>query len=140
MTHNLSIVILLLPLMIFCHIVDDYYLQGWLASGKQRKWWKENAPNNFYKNDYKAALVAHAFSWSFCINFPMLAYAVYTHNLKPFLLVYLISLILNTAIHAVVDDLKANKHEINLIADQSIHLCQILISWVVYIFVILWGK
>jgi hypothetical protein len=30
--------------------------------------------------------------------------------------------------------------EINLIADQSIHLCQILISWVVYIFVILWGK
>ena len=38
MTNNLSIVILLLPLMIFCHIVDDYYLQGWLASGKQRKW------------------------------------------------------------------------------------------------------
>lgn len=29
--------------MVFCHIVDDYYLQGWLASAKQRKWWEENA-------------------------------------------------------------------------------------------------
>ena len=30
--------------MIFCHIVDDYYLQGWLASAKQKVFWKENAP------------------------------------------------------------------------------------------------
>ena len=29
--------IFLLILMIFCHIVDDYYLQGWLASAKQKK-------------------------------------------------------------------------------------------------------
>ena len=137
MTNNLSIVILLLPLMIFFHIVDDYYLQGWLASGKQRKWWKENAPDDFYKNDYKAALVAHAFSWSFCINFPMLAYVVYAHHLNPFLLVYIISIILNTIIHAVVDDLKANKHEINLIADQSIHLIQIFITFAAY-FIICW--
>lgn len=135
MANNLSIIILLLPLMIFCHIVDDYYLQGWLASGKQRKWWEENAPDSFYKNDYKAALVAHAFSWSFCINLPMLAYAVYSHNLNPFLLVYMISLILNMAIHALVDNMKANRHEINLIADQSIHLIQIFITFVVYLMI-----
>ena len=135
MANNLSIVILLLPMMVFCHIVDDYYLQGWLASGKQKKWWEQNAPDNLYKNDYKAALIAHAFSWSFCINFPMLAYAVYTHHLKPFLLVYIISIILNTIIHAIVDDLKANKHEINLIADQSIHMIQILITFATYLIV-----
>ena len=26
--------------MIFFHIVDDYYLQCWLASAKQKQWWK----------------------------------------------------------------------------------------------------
>lgn len=31
-------------LMIFLHIIDDYKLQGWLASAKQKKYWKENAP------------------------------------------------------------------------------------------------
>jgi hypothetical protein len=46
-------------------------------------------------------------------------------------------LVVNTIIHYIVDDLKANKLKINLIADQSIHLFQILISWVVYMFVIL---
>ncbi len=40
-------------LMIFCHIVDDYYLQGILAKMKQKMWWKENAPDNIhYKYDY----------------------------------------------------------------------------------------
>ena len=24
--------------MVFAHIVDDYYLQGWLASTKQKDW------------------------------------------------------------------------------------------------------
>lgn len=28
--------IILLLGMLFCHIVDDYYLQGWLASAKQK--------------------------------------------------------------------------------------------------------
>ena len=46
----------LLISMLFCHIVDDYYLQGWLASAKQRKWWKQNAPDNLYKYDYIMAM------------------------------------------------------------------------------------
>ena len=137
MTHNLSIVILLLPLMIFCHIVDDYYLQGWLASAKQKKWWEENAPNALYKNDYKVALLVHSFSWAFSINLPVLVYALFFQILPTIILPYFILLVVNMIIHCIVDNLKANKLEINLIADQSIHLCQILISWVVYIFVIL---
>ena len=28
--------LIILVSMIFCHIVDDYYLQDWLASAKQR--------------------------------------------------------------------------------------------------------
>ena len=38
--------------MIFCHIVDDYYLQGILASMKQRKWWEEHYPQKSYNYDY----------------------------------------------------------------------------------------
>ena len=41
-----------LLLMIFFHIVDDYYLQGWLASAKQKEWWKQNAPQCLYQYDY----------------------------------------------------------------------------------------
>lgn len=137
MTHNFSIAILLFPLMIFCHIVDDYYLQGWLASAKQKKWWEENAPNELYKNDYKVALLVHSFSWAFSINLPVLVYALFFQILPTIILPYFILLVVNMIIHCIVDNLKANKLEINLIADQSIHLCQILISWVVYIFVIL---
>lgn len=38
--------------MIFLHIVDDYYLQGILAQMKQKKFWKEQAPDVKYKYDY----------------------------------------------------------------------------------------
>ena len=31
---------ILILCMFFCHIADDYYLQGWLASAKQKKWWR----------------------------------------------------------------------------------------------------
>ena len=38
MTNHETILFILIPIMIFCHVVDDYYLQGWLASAKQKKW------------------------------------------------------------------------------------------------------
>ena len=132
MTHNLSIVILLLPLMIFCHIVDDYYLQGWLASAKQKKWWEENAPNELYKNDYKVALLVHSFSWAFSINLPVLVYALFFQILPTIILPCFILLVVNMIIHCIVDNLKANKLKINLLTDQIIHLIQVLISWFIY--------
>jgi hypothetical protein len=30
-------------MMIFCHTIDDYALQGKLADLKQQAWWKVNA-------------------------------------------------------------------------------------------------
>lgn len=60
--------------MIFCHIVDDYYLQGWLASAKQKSWWEKNAPDDLYKHDYMMALFMHSFSWTFMM---MLAPTLY---------------------------------------------------------------
>jgi hypothetical protein len=67
---------ILLLAILFCHIVDDYYLQGWLASAKQKSWWEKNAPDNLYKNDYIMALCEHAFSWTFMI---MLIPTIYTY-------------------------------------------------------------
>jgi hypothetical protein len=111
-------------LMIFCHIVDDYYLQAtWLSSGKQKTWWQENAPNKLYKYDYIWALLMHSFSWSFMIMLPIAF--VYEFNISKFF-VYIF--ILNVIVHAITDNEKANKFTINLWADQLIHLSQITLT------------
>lgn len=120
----------LLVIMIFCHIVDDYYLQGCLANMKQKKWWKQNAPQELYKYDYIVALIAHSFSWAFMILLPLMIY-MFVNNCFS-ISFYITSLIINIIIHAVTDNLKANKLTINLIIDQSIHLIQILISYFIF--------
>lgn len=115
--------------MIFCHIVDDYYLQGILASMKQKSWWNKNAPDKMYKYDYIVALLMHSFSWSFMVMLPIIVYIlIYNLNIHVILIVIYI---INTVIHSIVDDLKANKLKINLIVDQSIHLMQILLTWLI---------
>ena len=107
-------------LMIFCHIVDDYYLQGWLASAKQKKYWEENAPDKKYKYDYIWALLMHSFSWSFMIMLPIAHVKGFNIGIE-FVSVFIANLIT----HAVVDDLKANDRVINLWVDQLIHIAQI---------------
>ena len=113
----------ILLLMIFCHIVDDYYLQGWLASAKQKKWWEENAPNKLYKYDYIWALIMHSFSWAFMIMLPI----AYVYNFK-IDVSFIVCLIANLIIHAGTDHEKANKFTINLWVDQVVHLSQILLT------------
>ena len=109
--------------MIFCHIIADYNLQGWLASAKQKSYWKENAPNEMYKHDYICALVMHSFSWTFMIMLPLI-YAV-GFKVDSFLLFLFVS---NVLIHAITDNFKANTKVINLWQDQSIHMYQIIIT------------
>lgn len=122
--------IALLIFMIFAHITDDYYLQGWLASAKTKNWWKKNAPDKFYSKDYIMALFCHSLSWSIMVFLPILIYSLYNQiDLNWFYLVLPINLI----IHAIIDDLKANKFKINLIIDQSIHFMQIIITWVIFV-------
>ncbi len=116
----------ILFVMIFAHIVDDYYLQGILASLKQKSWWEnQKSYKPMYKYDYIVALIMHAFSWSFMISLPIL-YFGFTKWIA-------VAIILNTIIHGIVDDLKANKHKINLIVDQSIHIVQIIITWILFV-------
>lgn len=119
-------------LMIFCHIIADFNLQGWLASAKQKKFWVENAPDKLYKNDYICALLVHSFSWTFMVMLPI-AYA------KGFVInfdfVYFV--IWNIMFHALVDDGKANQKKFSLVEDQVLHLVQIIVT---FLFLIIYQK
>ena len=116
--------------MIFCHIVDDYYSQGILASMKQKTWWKNNYPDKLYKYDYLMALFMHSFSWAFMIMLPPTVYTMIVGATW-----YPILYVLNLCVHFYVDNLKANKMKINLIQDQYIHLAQIVVTWVLYFWI-----
>ena len=120
-------ILFVLILMIFCHIVDDYYLQGWLASAKQKQWWKDNAPDELYRFDYICALIMHSFSWSFMIMLPIALFNNFEVSW-----VFGVMLIVNAAIHAFVDHLKANIRVINLWTDQACHLIQIAFTFWVF--------
>ena len=118
----------LLMLMVFLHIIADYNLQGWLASAKQREWWKNNAPSKLYKYDYIWVLITHSFSWSFMIMFPISLHMSFNIDY-----IFIIILFANVFMHAFVDNLKANKNKINLWADQIIHVTQIIVTFFILV-------
>lgn len=111
-------------LMIFCHIVDDYYLQGILAQMKQKSWWKSNAPQELYKHDYVVALMMHGFSWAFMIMLPIALYMSFSLSM-----LFCTLFIANILVHCFVDTMKANAKKINLIVDQLIHIVQIILTY-----------
>ena len=113
--------------MIFFHIVDDYYLQGWLASAKQKSYWEANAPDELYKHDYIWALIMHSFSWAFMIMLPIAYAQGFTISVM-----FVVEFIINAIFHAIVDDQKANRKTINLWQDQLFHMMQIVLTFVVF--------
>ena len=114
-------------LMIFLHIIDDYCLQGILASMKQRDWWKENAPAKMYEHDYIIALFTHSFSWTFMVMFPIACCLGFAIDAK-----FVVFFFGNLLIHGLTDHLKANVKVINLCVDQTIHMIQILTTWICF--------
>ena len=130
-------VLVLLLLMILCHIIDDFVLQPvCLSNLKQKSWWENNVLNKsssyrkLYKYDYIMALVIHSLSWSIMISLPF----IFMTSLSGGFI--FISVLINTIIHFIVDNLKANLGKINLITDQIIHLCQILITFLLGVFLL----
>lgn len=121
--------IFILLSMLFMHIVDDYYLQGILASMKQKSWWQKlESYKDSYKYDYIVALIMHSFSWSFMVMMPI----ALTMGFKV-AAGFVVALLVNTVIHFIVDNLKANKKKINLVQDQSIHVAQIVATFVLFL-------
>lgn len=118
--------------MIFLHIINDFFLQGILASMKQKAWWRnQEGYKDMYQDDYIVALMMHSFSWAFMIMLPI--YFAMKFELSWF---YIIALFVNVFIHSIVDDLKANKMKISLFTDQTIHLCQITWTYAIFRIVI----
>lgn len=116
---------MLLLSMLFCHIVDDYYLQGWLASAKQKKYWQELPEyKDMYKYDYIVALIMHSMSWAFMIMLPIAIVNRFDVG-NTFFACYL----MNVLVHAYVDNAKANWKVINLVQDQLFHIAQIVMTW-----------
>lgn len=115
--------------MIFMHVLDDYVLQApCLCNLKQRSFWEKNAPDEQYKYDYIVALIMHALSWSFMIMFPC-AFAL-DFNIS---WGFVFFVVLNTAIHALIDHIKANLKLINLWVDQAYHMVQIAGTFAVFV-------
>jgi hypothetical protein len=115
--------------MLFMHVLDDYVLQApCLCDLKQKSFWEKNAPEEKYKKDYIVALIMHALSWSFMIMLPC-AFALNFNVGWGF--VFLI--IFNTALHALIDHIKANLKLINLWVDQSCHLIQIAGTFITFV-------
>ena len=133
--ERLMIEMFILLLMIFLHIVDDYYLQGILASMKQRGWWEKNASDRKYKYDYIVALLMHAFSWTFMIMLPT-AISLLLNPVAATIPVFIIMFFVNWGVHMITDHLKANVKVLNLVQDQTIHIIQIVLTWLLF-FIIL---
>lgn len=110
--------------MLFCHVVADYNLQGWLANAKQKEWWKKNAPDEMYARDYIMALIMHSIGWAFLVMLPVAWYESFAIDIW-----FIVAFVLNVIIHAFVDDYKANEHKINLVQDQLLHILQIILMF-----------
>ena len=120
-------IILSLMLMILCHLLADYPLQGWLAQAKSKSYWENADDKN--KRDYIPALVCHCAMWGILVFLPL------TFFCDEFGWFWL-ALPTNIAIHYVVDNLKANKRAINLWQDQLIHFMQILVTWALWVLLV----
>ena len=108
-------------LMVLMHLLSDYTLQGWLAQAKSISWWKQNAPDKKFKNDWMAALICHSLYWAILTFIPLY------RNEHWFYFV-----LGNTVLHCIIDDLKCNRKKINLIEDQFLHLVQIIATFLVF--------
>lgn len=126
--------ILIFIAMLMLHFFEDFVLQhlSHLCDYKQKSWWKENAPDKMYKNDYKYCLIAHSFCWSTIVMLPVIIGYFYTNHNLLYRLFMILIFITNVAGHFVIDDAKANKRNINLIQDQLCHISMIFATWVIF--------
>ena len=121
-----------LLLMFLFHIIDDFVLQPiCLSKLKQKRYWieeckKYNLNILKYDTDYITALLIHGLSWSIMIHVPLM----FLGGIRDDFFLWL-SVLFNAVIHAIIDNLKANKLKINLDVDQCLHVLQIVITWIV---------
>lgn len=123
--------------MIYCHILDDFKLQGILSQMKRYTWWiNQEGFNRKYNKDYCVALLVHGFSWAFTIQLPVLLCKAHQITYE-WATIFTIVMLINAIIHVVIDDAKANRRMFNLIQDQLLHLVQICVTFLLVVFDVL---
>lgn len=121
-------------ILMLLHLLADFPLQTIgnpsIANLKCRDWWLDYFKGDKkalepYKDDYKVMLIIHGFIWSAITFFPMWTTAQ--------ALIPMAALLLgNTIIHAYIDNAKANWRCLSLVADQSLHVLQIIMALIVW--------
>lgn len=122
--------IVMFELMLLMHIIDDFVLQSFtLGRLKQKEKWSYLVREyGKFRYDYIMALSIHAMSWSIMILLPWMIFFKPNGEISSSIAFLTIT---NAIIHAVTDDMKANRYKINLIVDQGIHFLQILYAFIV---------
>ena len=123
---------ILFVVMLVLHLLADFTLQGWFANGKHRVWWeqqcaKQGVDFSKYRYDYICALVSHSFFWAAVTFLPMIVMTNW-----PYDWLAVVFLTVQVIVHAVVDDLKANKFKLNLVQDQLVHVLQVAVAAAIY--------
>lgn len=125
--------VIVLILMLLAHFFADFHLQGILADMKQEQWWKQQDGYNSKckcKYDYLAALAIHSAEWTLWV---MMSPLMLLPHLD--LCIFLLLAALNTVVHSLTDNSKANYKDINLVQDQIIHLAQIAFTYAAMVIV-----
>ena len=111
-------------LMVLLHLLDDFWIQPTLLSKLKQKTFWDGYRESVYRNDWVAGLICHAVEWSSMIMLPWL----FT-ECNEWLLVGMWCC--NAVVHGVVDHLKCNRGLISLNVDQTIHLAQIVLTFII---------
>lgn len=127
----------MLALMLLAHLFADFTLQAQgnpcLADLKQKSWWHKQLGSlqmlvekdlRKYRHDYIVGLVCHSLYWALIVCLPLLACGG-GH--------YLVQSVIQASVHCYIDDQKANRHNLNLVWDQLLHLVQIVAVWCVWL-------
>ena len=146
--------IVVLFFMVLMHIIEDFHLQGIMGNMKMKSWWAKSFQKVYAKTDnpeqekwvkeyqkktqfdYVSVLLLHGFEWSMFIHIPVLAVYWFTQGVvfdSTFMYVLCAVIFIQGLVHSVVDDRKANRLGISLVTDQSIHLIQILVSYLILV-------
>ena len=109
---------MILIMMMFCHVVEDFYLEGCLA-------WMNTELRALQQKDYKIVLMMQSLSWTCCIFIPIIyhiGHCGWMYEEVPFLVTF----VLDWIIQAIVTSLKYHKGVISLAQKQIVNILQVV--------------
>ena len=107
-------------IMISFHILH-YYIYDYFT----HKIWRKL---NYHQ---QITSLIRCFGWAFMVTIPLLIYSIIT-GYK----LYVLFLIINCLMRFMIDDLKADGAEIDLIEEQLFHITNIIVTWLLWLYIL----